>query len=144
MGYFIFNKLDEHKKKTNQRTAINNLLWHESNKNKAFDYWNAAAAGVTGSLAPGCGLWTNVGIALGGTAFTDGPNPIALSGAGVASGLSGAFGKFAPIGVDKIIDDNSVPGLAYDIIGAGDFEFINGFVKDGLNSLPKDEKGNEK
>ena len=144
MGYLIFNKLDEHKKKINQRTAINNLLWHESNKNEAFDYWSAAAAGVTGSLAPGCGLWTKVGIALGGTAFTDGPNPIALSGAGVASGLSGAFGKFAPIGVDKIIDDNSVPGLAYDIIGAGDFEFINGFVKDGLNSLPKDEKGNEK
>jgi filamentous hemagglutinin len=81
---------------------------------------------------------------LGGTAFTDGPDPVALSGAGVASGLSGAFGKFAPIGVDKIIDDNSVPGLAYDIIGAGGFEFINGFVKDGLNSLPKDEKGNEK
>ena len=37
-----------------------------------------------------------------------------------------------------------MPGLAYDIIGAGGFEFINGFVKDGLNSLPKDEKGNEK
>ena len=100
------------RKKTNQRTAINNLLWHESNKNKAFDYWSAAAARATGRLAPGRGLWTNVGIALGGTAFTDGPDPVALSGAGVASGLSGAFGKFAPNGVDKIIGDNSVPGLA--------------------------------
>lgn len=106
----------------------------EGNENKAFDSWSAVAAGATGSLAPGRGLWKNVGIALGGTAFTDGPDPVALTGAGVASGFSGAFGKFAPIGVDKILGDNNEPSFTYDMIGSSSFEFINGFVKDGLNN----------
>ena len=112
---------------------------NEGNENKAFDYWSAAAAGATGSLAPGRGLWTNVGIALGGTAFTDGPDPVALSGAAVGSGLGGAFGKYAPHIVEKVIGGHFVPGLTYDIGSGAVFEFTYGFIKNINKSMPQSQ-----
>ncbi|QCP60800.1 hypothetical protein [Pantoea sp. SO10] len=115
----------------------------EGNDNKSFDYWSAAAAGATGGLAPGRGLWTNVGIALGGTAFTDGPDPVALSGAAIGSGLGGAFGKYAPNIVEKVIGNNNVPGLTYDIGSGAVFEFTNGFVKDINKPTPQSQAKEE-
>ncbi|WP_238715525.1 adhesin, partial [Tenebrionibacter intestinalis] len=44
------------------------------NENKTWDYKGSVSAGITGALAPGRGVWQNVGIATGGAVFTDGPD----------------------------------------------------------------------
>lgn len=60
------------------------------NESKGWDYWGSASAGITGALAPGRGVWKNVGIAAGGAVFTDGPDVGAVGGAALGA-LAGGF-----------------------------------------------------
>ncbi|TPV40866.1 filamentous hemagglutinin N-terminal domain-containing protein [Pantoea deleyi] len=112
------------------------------NQQKNWDYWGSASAAVTGGLAPGRGVWQNVGIAAGGTIFTDGADAVAVSGSVVGAAAGGFFGKYAPIGVDKVIGGNNIPDFIYDVIGSGGSEVINGFTKEALKT-PVDSQGKQ-
>ena len=104
------------------------------NQQKTWDYWGSASAAVTGALAPGRGVWQNVGIAAGGTIFTDGADTVAVSGSIAGAAAGGFFGKYAPVGVDKLIGGNNIPDFIYDVIGSGGAEVINGFTKEALKA----------
>jgi filamentous hemagglutinin len=109
---------------------------------KTYDYWSTTAAAVTGGLAPGRGIPANIGIAIGGTIFTDGADPVSVGAAAGGALVGGGFGKYAPEGVKKILGDDKVPGYVYDFIGGMSSEFTSGFIKD--LSKPADEKVNKK
>ncbi|EMW5226230.1 hemagglutinin repeat-containing protein, partial [Escherichia coli] len=113
------------------------------NANKSWDYLGSATSFTTGMMAPGRGVLANTGIAMGGAFFTDGPNTASLAGAGIGAGLGGAFGKYAPVGVDKVLNANNIPNFVYDAIGGVGSEFINGFTKEALNN-PFEEKSGAK
>ncbi|EJP0412254.1 hemagglutinin repeat-containing protein, partial [Escherichia coli] len=113
------------------------------NANKSWDYLGSATSFTTGMMAPGRGVLANTGIAMGGAFFTDGPNTASLAGAGIGAGLGGAFGKYAPVGVDKVLNANNIPNFVYDAIGGVGSEFINGFTKEALNN-PSEEKSGAK
>ncbi|UYL03696.1 VENN motif pre-toxin domain-containing protein [Pantoea ananatis] len=104
------------------------------NQQKTWDYWGSSSAAVTGALAPGRGVWQNVGIAAGGTIFTDGADTVAVSGSIAGAAAGGSFGKYAPVGVDKLIGGNNIPDFIYDVIGSGGAEVINGFTKEALKA----------
>ncbi|MDT3253058.1 VENN motif pre-toxin domain-containing protein [Serratia sp. root2] len=112
------------------------------NENKTYDYWGTTAAAVTGGLAPGRNIPANIGIAMGGTLFTDGADPVSVGAAAGGALVGGGFGKYAPVGVTKILGDDKVPGYVYDFIGGMSSEFTSGFIKD--ISKPVDEKGSKK
>ncbi len=112
------------------------------NEAKTYDYWGTTAAAVTGGLAPGRGIPANIGIAIGGTIFTDGADPVSVGAAAGGALVGGGFGKYAPEGVKKILGDDKVPGYVYDFIGGMSSEFTSGFIKDA--SKPADEKVNKK
>jgi filamentous hemagglutinin len=57
-------------------------LSQPGNENKSWDYKESISSGITGALAPRRSVWSNAGIALGGTLFTDGPDNGALTGIG--------------------------------------------------------------
>ncbi|EEV0525106.1 adhesin [Escherichia coli] len=90
------------------------------NANKSWDYLGSATSFTTGMMAPGRGVLANTGIAMGG-----------------------AFGKYAPVGVDKVLNANNIPNFVYDAIGGVGREFINGFTKEALNN-PSEEKSGAK
>ncbi|EET8461646.1 filamentous hemagglutinin, partial [Escherichia coli] len=113
------------------------------NANKSWDYLGSATSFTTGMMAPSRGVLANTGIAMGGAFFTDGPNTASLAGAGIGAGLGGAFGKYAPVGVDKVLNANNIPNFVYDAIGGVGSEFINGFTKEALNN-PFEEKSGAK
>uniref|UniRef100_UPI00397BDB1F VENN motif pre-toxin domain-containing protein n=1 Tax=Erwinia psidii TaxID=69224 RepID=UPI00397BDB1F len=110
---------------------------------KTWDYKGSAGAAISGALAPGRGVWQNVGIAAGGAAFTDGADIGSVGGATAGAALGGAFGKYAPAGIEKITGGNNIPDFIYDVIGSGGSEVIGGFVKDGLNSSEQNSKENK-
>ena len=112
------------------------------NANKSWDYLGSATSFTTGMLAPGRGVLANTGIAMGGAFFTDGPNTTSLAGAGIGAGLGGAFGKYAPTAVGKILGNDPVPGFIYDFWGGVASEFSSGLIKD-LNK-PKDTSEEKK
>ncbi|HFP9633387.1 TPA: VENN motif pre-toxin domain-containing protein, partial [Escherichia coli] len=87
------------------------------NANKSWDYLGSATSFTTGMMAPGRGVLANTGIAMGGAFFTDGPNTASLAGAGIGAGLGGAFGKYAPTAVGKILGNDPVPGFIYELGG---------------------------
>jgi filamentous hemagglutinin len=47
-------------------------------------------------LAPGRNTWQNIGIAMGGAFFTDGPNTGSLIGSALGSWAGGKLGELAP------------------------------------------------
>ncbi|HFO9838720.1 TPA: VENN motif pre-toxin domain-containing protein, partial [Escherichia coli] len=96
------------------------------NANKSWDYLGSATSFTTGMMAPGRGVLANTGIAMGGAFFTDGPNTASLAGAGIGAGLGGAFGKYAPTAVGKILGNDPVPGFIYELGGGAVSEFTNG------------------
>ncbi|ALR78834.1 adhesin [[Enterobacter] lignolyticus] len=106
------------------------------NADKSWGYLGSATSFTTGMLAPGRGVLANTGIAMGGAFFTDGPNTASLAGAGIGAGLGGAFGKYAPAVVGKILGNDPAPGFIYDFWGGVASEFSSGLIKD-LNK-PKD------
>ena len=106
------------------------------NENKSYDYAGTGVAAITGGLAPGRSIWQNVGIATGGTIFTDGPNIGTAASSAAGALFGGAVGEYAPSVVTKAIGDSSIPGPVYDFIGGVTSEFVNGFIKD-MNTLPQ-------
>ncbi|WP_256347815.1 hemagglutinin repeat-containing protein [Serratia proteamaculans] len=120
--------------------------WYDMNQpgheTKTYDYWSTTAAAVTGGLAPGRGIPANIGIAIGGTIFTDGADPVSVGAAAGGALVGGGFGKYAPEGVKTILGDDKIPGYVYDFIGGMSSEFTSGFIKDV--SKPADEKENKK
>ncbi|MEM6053005.1 VENN motif pre-toxin domain-containing protein [Erwinia sp. P7711] len=67
------------------------------NQQKTWDYWGSASAAVTGGLAPGRGVGANLGISLGSTIFTDGPDKGALTGTTAGWAFGTAVGVIAPL-----------------------------------------------
>lgn len=107
------------------------------NQQKTWDYWGSASAAVTGALAPGRGILPNVGIATGGTVFTDGPNAGSVSGA-VAGGLiGGAVGKYAPDLLDPVFGSSA--GFWSDVGSAYISEATGSAVKDAINKPEKNK-----
>lgn len=49
-------------------------LSQPGNENKSWDWKSSTSAGIAGMLAPGRTIQQNVGIAMGGALFTDGPD----------------------------------------------------------------------
>jgi filamentous hemagglutinin len=92
------------------------------NESKGWDYWGSASAGITGALAPGRGVWKNVGIAAGGAVFTDGPDVGAVGGAALGALAGGFFGELAPF-----------PGEMNDLFGGIGGEVISNKFKDKVN-----------
>lgn len=88
------------------------------NASKSWDYLGSATSFTTGMLAPGRGVLPNIGIAMGGAFFTDGPNSASLVGAGIGAGLGGTFGKYGPFS-----------GEVNDVFGSFGGEFISNEVK---------------
>ncbi|EOA0286193.1 hypothetical protein PJK41_18970 [Escherichia coli] len=82
-------------------------------------------------------------IAMGGAFFTDGPNTASLAGAGIGAGLGGAFGKYAPTAVGKILGNDPVPGFIYELGGGAVSEFTNGIIKDFNNPQDPEKKENK-
>ena len=101
------------------------------NENKSYDYWSTTGAVITGALAPGRDIGTNVGIAVGGSIFSDGANIGSMGGAAIGAGLGGAFGKYAPELLDPILGNAS--GLTSDIVGSAGGEYIGNKLKDKIN-----------
>jgi len=99
------------------------------NQQKTWDYWGSASAAVTGALAPGREFLPNLGIALGGTVFTDGPDAKALGiTAGVAT-VGGLYSYMLPLGVSKFTD-KKVPSFFIDATSALGSEYLSGSLKD--------------
>ncbi|MEN4744233.1 VENN motif pre-toxin domain-containing protein [Pantoea agglomerans] len=92
------------------------------NQRKTWDYWGSASAAVTGALAPGRGVWQNVGIAAGGAVFTDGGDVGAVGGAALGAWAGGKFGELAPF-----------PGEVNDLFGGIGGEIISNKFKDKVN-----------
>ncbi|EET8935502.1 TPA: adhesin [Escherichia coli] len=113
------------------------------NANKSWDYLGSATSFTTGMMAPGRGVLANTGIAMGGAFFTDGPNTASLAGAGIGAGLGGAFGKYAPTAVGKILGNDPVPGFIYELGGGAVSEFTNGIIKDFNNPQTPEKKENK-
>ena len=98
--------------------ANGNYQWFDMSKpgseNKSWDYWYSVSAGITGTLAPGRGVWQNVGMAAGGAVFTDGPDIGSIGGAAAGAWADGMFGEYAP-GIVKLIIGKELPGFIYDV-----------------------------
>ncbi|ENV9336536.1 hemagglutinin repeat-containing protein [Klebsiella aerogenes] len=106
------------------------------NENKSWDYWGSASAGVTGALAPGRGIWPNVGIATGGTIFTDGTDGVAVTGSVAGAIAGGYFGEYAP-GIVNSLTGKETPGFIFDAVGSLGTEFLSGYTKDILTPSTK-------
>ena len=96
------------------------------NENKSWDWKSSASAGITGMLAPGRTIGQNVGIAMGGAFFTDGPNTGSIGGAAIGAWFGGKFGEFAPF-----------PGEVNDLIGGIGGEVISNKIKDKVSENEK-------
>lgn len=118
-------------------------LNQQQNANKSWDYLGSATSFTTGMMAPGRGVLANTGIAMGGAFFTDGPNTASLAGAGIGASLGGAFGKYAPTAVGKILGNDPVPGFIYELGGGAVSEFTNGIIKDFNNPQAPEKKENK-
>ncbi|EOK0216851.1 VENN motif pre-toxin domain-containing protein, partial [Escherichia coli] len=118
-------------------------LNQQQNANKSWDYLGSATSFTTGMMAPGRGVLANTGIAMGGAFFTDGPNTASLAGAGIGAGLGGAFGKYAPTAVGKILGNDPVPGFIYELGGGAVSEFTNGIIRDFNNPQAPEKKENK-
>ena len=117
-------------------------LSQQGNENKNWDYKGSISAGITGALAPGRGVWQNVGMAAGGAVFSDGPDIGSIGIAAGGAGLGWGFGEYAP-NVVSSLTGKEVPGFVFDAIGSLGTEFLGGYTKDLLNA-PTAQKASEK
>ncbi|XQS18723.1 hemagglutinin repeat-containing protein [Citrobacter telavivensis] len=101
-------------------------LSQPGNENKSWDWKSSASSGIAGMLAPGRTIGQNVGIAMGGAFFTDGPNTGSIGGAAIGAWFGGKFGEFAPF-----------PGEVNDLIGGIGREVISNKIKDKVSENEK-------
>jgi filamentous hemagglutinin len=97
-------------------------LSQPGNENKTWDYKGSISTGITGALAPGRGVWQNVGMAAGSAVFTDGPDIGSVGGAALGAWAGGKFGELAPF-----------LGEVNDLFGGIGGEIISNKVKDKIN-----------
>ena len=109
-------------------------LSQPGNENKTWDWKSSASSGITGMLAPGRTIGQNVGIAMGGAFFTDGPDTGSIGGAAAGAGLSGTFGVYGPVFVSSVTGKEA-PGFIFDAVGSLGSEFLGGYTKELLNTL---------
>lgn len=112
------------------------------NENKSWDYKGSIASGITGALALERSIQQNIGIAVGGAVFTDGPDMESVGIAAGGTGLGGAFGEYAPRVVNSLTG-KEVPGFLFDTISTLGTEFLGGYTKDLLN-VPVPQNSPEK
>lgn len=113
---------------------------------KTWDYKSSVSAGITGSLAPGRGVWQNVGIASGGALFSGGPDVGSVGGATVGAWAGGMFGEYIPEIVSSV-SGKEIPGFIFDATGSFGSELLEGYIKDAINSnqtSPERNKEGEK
>ncbi|EFJ5374689.1 VENN motif pre-toxin domain-containing protein [Escherichia coli] len=120
-------------------------LSQPGNENKNWDWKSSASSGIAGMLAPGRTVGQNVGIAMGGAFFTDGPNTGSIGGAAAGAGLDGAFGVYAP-GIVNSVTGKEFPGFIFDATGSFGSEFLGGYIKEAssnnqFSSSAKKEEG---
>ena len=108
-------------------------LSKHGNENKSWDYKGSIASGITGMLAPGRSIQQNVGIAVGGAVFIDGPDMGSVGIAAAGTGVGWAFGEHAPRVINSLTR-KEVPGFVFDAIGSLGTEFLGGYTKDLLNT----------
>lgn len=101
-------------------------LSRPSNENKSCDWKSSASSGIAGMLAPRRTIGQNVGIAMVGAFFSDGPNTGSIGGAAIGAWFGGKFGEFAPF-----------PGDVNDMIGGIDGEIISNKIKDKVSESEK-------
>ena len=89
-----------------------------------------------GTLAPGRGISANIGIAVGGSTFTDGLDSVSMSSAAGGAALGGLFGKYAP-DIIHIYIGKDLPGFTYDIGSSFITEIGNGALRDALKPSEK-------
>ncbi|MBS1205955.1 MAG: putative adhesin/hemagglutinin/hemolysin [Proteobacteria bacterium] len=111
------------------------------NENKNWDYKTSISTGITGALAPGRGVWQNVGMAAGGAIFTDGPDIGSIGSSAAGAWAGGMFGVYAP-GIVNSLTGKEVPGFVYDYWGGVASEFSSGLIKDLSNpkEIPVEKK----
>lgn len=102
---------------------------------KTWDYKSSLSVGVTAALTAGRSPLAGLGIAYGGTLFTDGADPGAF--AGTTSGW--IFGSLVNVVAPPLLSPVLGPGSAPigDIIGSVGGEFIGNAVKDEVNKNDK-------
>jgi filamentous hemagglutinin len=109
--------------------------WYDMNQpgheTKTYDYWSTTAAAVTGGLAPGRGIPANIGIAIGGTIFTDKTDPGALTGSAAGSLFGGVIGTYAPTVLKPVLGPSA--GMVSDIFGTMGGEVISNELKNTIN-----------
>ncbi|WP_414147404.1 adhesin [Erwinia sp. BNK-24-b] len=105
------------------------------NENKTCDYGSSISAGITGALAPGRGVWQNVGIAAGGGVLTDGANAGAVGSAAAGAWAGGMFGEYAP-GLVNSVTGKELPGFIYDVGSA----FASEAATDASKSIIKKQE----
>lgn len=101
------------------------------NETKTWDYWSSTSAAITGGLAPGRGIWKNVGIAAGGAVFTDWADIGSIGGSAAGAWTGGMFRIYAP-GIVNSVTGKELPGFVYDVGGAYISEQMNNVVKKHL------------
>ncbi|WP_435954717.1 VENN motif pre-toxin domain-containing protein [Dryocola sp. BD626] len=114
-------------------------LSQPGNENKSWDYKESISSGITGALAPRRSVWSNAGIALGGTLFTDGPDNGALTGTGTGTGAGWVFGTTVDLIAPPIFDPvvGQYTGFVGEVIGSVGGEFISNTVKEEVNEKKK-------
>ena len=104
------------------------------NENKTWDYWSSGTAAVMGGLGADRKIWTNVGIAVGGSLFTDGLNTKGQMGSGLGALLGGGVGDITPIILNPVLGPSS--GFIGSVGGA----FVSEIISNGVKSYDKDKK----
>ncbi len=113
------------------------------NEGKSYDYPGPGSAAIQGGLAPGRGIWQNVGVASGGALFSDGPDMGSVGGAAIGAWAGGMFGEYAP-GVVSSVSGKEIPGFIFDATGSFGSELLGGYIKDVVNgSQPSPERYKE-
>ncbi len=106
---------------------------------KTWDYKSSFSTGITGALAPGCGIWQNVAMAAGSAIFTDGPDVVAIGASAAGVWAGGKFGEYAP-GIVNSVTGKELPGFIYDYWGAVASEFSSGLIKNVNKSTGASEE----
>ncbi|WP_373999740.1 adhesin [Edwardsiella piscicida] len=117
-------------------------LSQPGNENKSWDWKSSTSAGITGILAPGRSIGQNVGIAMGSTFFTDGPDTGSIGGAAAGAWAGGLFGEYAS-GIVNSLTSKKVPGFIFNATGSFSSEILGGYIKDAVNGTQLSSERNK-
>ena len=112
-------------------------LSRPGNENKSWDWKSSVSSGISGMLAPGRTVQQNVGIAVAGAVFTDGPDMGSLGGAALGGLIGGGIGKYAPDLLSPVFGTSA--GFWSDVGSAYVSEATGNAVKDAINKQEKNK-----